>query len=64
MITTFDKYIKKRDHIIFFKLYSKFDVHMAAIEIVKKLKSIVFTVEQTVKVSSTYRNQIEQDNSD
>ena len=33
MIMTFGKYIKKRDHIIFFKLYSKFDVYMAAIEI-------------------------------
>ena len=33
MITMFDKYIKKRNHIIFFKLYSNFDVCMAAIEI-------------------------------
>ena len=30
---TFDKYVKNRDNIIFFKLYSKFNVYMAAIEI-------------------------------
>ena len=33
MIMTFDKYIKKRNYIIIFKLYSKFDVNMTAIEI-------------------------------
>ena len=50
MIMTFDKYIKKRNYIIFFKLYSKFDVNMTAIDILKKFKSIAFTVKKSESI--------------
>lgn len=51
---TFDKHVKKRDHILF-KLWSKLDVYVAAIEIVKKLKSIVYTVEESESIINVWK---------